>query len=438
MSDVVIGNASQGRVMIADTAPADGVYQSKEKISVVTPDGIATSDAAVVKAALAELGITSLPSGVKLGPLANYTAELVHAERSASRADRIIGCVGYNDDSCTDHYVFGATSGARNARDYAKQANLPIKEERLTTLVKTAFTNAYEAKLRSAEMEVAKSEYRVSFSVEQKVAQARDYAKQAGLPADEQRITTIIKAALTHDYAQALRTAAEEAERGNPDWVRQNLDYARSCASRAGLPIDEKQFAKIVQSILVKGYQATIRLAADLAPNILPRDLYWQQIKDPPLKPEENVVVIENLMHVARDFAQQAGIAVDEARIEAITTTGLINASEACLQEAARCARHWITVYSVESLVRDARSYAQRAGRSVDEERIGTIVQASFVTRYGAALDKAEYCMESGAPEEAEQHVRDAREYAERADISVDEERIRRILSSATKGCPPE
>ena len=84
MSEYKIGRSSLGEVVVIDSTPADGIYQEGETVELRKKDGSATHDPKQIQQALGELGITSLPAGTRLTPLAQYVFFLNKAKAPAS------------------------------------------------------------------------------------------------------------------------------------------------------------------------------------------------------------------------------------------------------------------------------------------------------------------------------------------------------------------
>ena len=88
MSEYKIGRSSLGEVVVIDSTPADGIYQEGETVELRKKDGSATHDPKQIQQALGELGITSLPAGTRLTPLAQYVFFLNKAKHAATDEEK--------------------------------------------------------------------------------------------------------------------------------------------------------------------------------------------------------------------------------------------------------------------------------------------------------------------------------------------------------------
>ena len=90
---------------------------------------------------------------------------------------------------------------------------------------------------------------------------------------------------------------------------------------------------------------------------------------------EGNASAVETSIDLARYDAEEAGIKVDEKRIQQIEMTVYPKAYEAMLEDAKRFAGQG-EVPSADSCIYLARSYAEKAGIKVDEARIKEIEES--------------------------------------------------------------
>jgi len=253
MGEVRICQTSKGAVIISDTSPENDVYDQGESIKIQTPQGKDITDPYKVKAALAELGISSLPVGTPLEHVRRYW-------------------VTYNS------FVPLGGSGIETldvlisqARDHAKDAGIEIDENHIAAIEKESYPRAIKNDLKRAE-EYARSGW--TDLVQGVISEIRECSKKRGLKVDEDRIRTLAREGYTVAYEEIMdgryysepqaQIVAVGSYLTSLPPLSTDVSYAIDCAKKAGITFDERE---IRQSV----YKHALQLAINYAGNTHPK-----------------------------------------------------------------------------------------------------------------------------------------------------------------------